>query len=104
VRFRVEIEREYHGRWLAHARVQALALRGVADRLEHGEAGPDLLDISLALLDELARHSRAASSGGAPSDRLERETTKRTGLTPKDFRNAPVEELGRILEEENPLS
>ena len=28
------------------AKVQALALRVVADRLEHGEAGPDLIDIS----------------------------------------------------------
>jgi len=66
VRFRVEIEREDDGRWLAEvpelpgvlaygaspeeaqARVQALALRVVADRLEHGEAGPDLLDISFS--------------------------------------------------------
>jgi predicted RNase H-like HicB family nuclease len=64
VKFRVEIEREQDGRWIAEvpelpgvlaygasasdaqAKVQALALRVVADRLEHGEAGPDLLDIS----------------------------------------------------------
>ena len=64
--FRVEVEREEDGRWLAEvrelpgvlayadssagavARVQALALRVVADRLEHGEAGPDLLSISFA--------------------------------------------------------
>jgi predicted RNase H-like HicB family nuclease len=64
VQFRVEIEREEDGRWLAEvpelpgvlaygasaseaqAKVQALALRVVADRLEHGEAGPDLIDIS----------------------------------------------------------
>jgi predicted RNase H-like HicB family nuclease len=64
VRFKVEIEREEDGRWIAEvpelpgvlaygqtaaeakARVQALALRVVADRLEHGEAGPELLDIS----------------------------------------------------------
>jgi predicted RNase H-like HicB family nuclease len=64
VRLRVELEREADGRWIAEvpelpgvlaygassteaqARVQALALRVVADRLEHGEAGPDLLDIS----------------------------------------------------------
>ena len=32
----------------AKAKVQALALRVVADRLEHGEAGPDLLSISFA--------------------------------------------------------
>jgi hypothetical protein len=30
------------------ARVQALALRVVADRLDHGEAGPNLLTISFA--------------------------------------------------------
>jgi predicted RNase H-like HicB family nuclease len=62
--FRVEVERESDGRWLAEvrelpgvmayapsaaeagARAQALALRVVADRLDHGEAGPDLLNIS----------------------------------------------------------
>jgi predicted RNase H-like HicB family nuclease len=64
VRFRVKIEREQDVRWLAEvpelpgvlaygaseseaqAKVQALALRVVADRLEHGEAGPELIDIS----------------------------------------------------------
>ena len=62
--FKVELEQEQDGRWLAEvlelpgvmaygstpqearARVQALALRVVADRLEHGEAGPDLVSIS----------------------------------------------------------
>jgi predicted RNase H-like HicB family nuclease len=64
ITFKVEIEQEDDGRWLAevvelpgvlaygeteHAalsRVQALALRVIAERLEHGEAGPDLLSIS----------------------------------------------------------
>ena len=64
VKFRVEIERETDGRWIAEvpelpgalaygsseaeaqAKVQALALRVVADRLEHGEAGPELINIS----------------------------------------------------------
>jgi predicted RNase H-like HicB family nuclease len=64
VRFRVDVDREDDGRWLAEvpelpgvlaygasaaeaqAKVQALALRVVADRLEHGEAGPELIDIS----------------------------------------------------------
>jgi predicted RNase H-like HicB family nuclease len=32
----------------AKAKVQALALRVVADRLEHGEAGPDLVSIFFA--------------------------------------------------------
>lgn len=62
--FRVETEREDDGRWLAEvielpgvvaygetqqiavSKVQALALRVIAERLEHGEAGPDLLSIS----------------------------------------------------------
>jgi len=62
--FKIEIEQEEDGRWIAEvvelsgvmaygttpeeakSRVQALALRVVADRLEHGEAGPDLLSIS----------------------------------------------------------
>lgn len=60
VKFRVEIERETDGRWIgevpglpgvlaygrtrdeALAAVKALALRVVADRLEHGEAAPNL--------------------------------------------------------------
>ncbi|MGH7874317.1 MAG: type II toxin-antitoxin system HicB family antitoxin [Candidatus Binatia bacterium] len=64
--FRVEIEQEEDGRWIgevvdlpgvlaygstseeAKAKVQALALRVLADRLEHGEAGPDLVTISFA--------------------------------------------------------
>ncbi len=64
--FRVEIEQETDGRWLAEvielpgvlaygqsreealAKAKALALRVVADRLEHGETGPDLLSISFA--------------------------------------------------------
>lgn len=64
--FAVEIEREEDGRWLAEvpelpgvlaygdteaeakAKIQALALRVVADRLEHGEAEADLLTITFA--------------------------------------------------------
>jgi len=64
--FTVEIEQEEDGRWIAEvvdlpgvlaygqtpeeakAKVQALALRVIADRLEHGEAGPELLSISFA--------------------------------------------------------
>ena len=62
--FKVETEQEDDGRWLAEvvelpgvlaygetqeaalAKVQALALRVIAERLEHGEAGPELLSIS----------------------------------------------------------
>ncbi len=60
----IEIEQETDGRWIAEvmelsgvmaygktpeeaqARVQALALRVIADRIEHGEAGPELLNIT----------------------------------------------------------
>jgi predicted RNase H-like HicB family nuclease len=62
--FTIEVERENDGRWIAEvpelpgvlaygasrleasARVQALALRVVAERLEHGESGTDLVNIS----------------------------------------------------------
>jgi predicted RNase H-like HicB family nuclease len=64
ITFKVEVEQEQDGRWLAEvvelpgvlaygeteqaalSRVQALALRVIAEQLEHGEAGPDLLSIS----------------------------------------------------------
>jgi predicted RNase H-like HicB family nuclease len=62
--FTIELEREEDGRWIAEvpalsgvlcygqtreqavARVQALALRVIADRLEHGEAPAELLNVS----------------------------------------------------------
>lgn len=66
--FSIELEQEADGRWIAevpdlpgvlaygatdreaNARVQALALRVVADRLEHGEEDPDhLTSISFAM-------------------------------------------------------
>jgi len=64
VHLTVEVEREEDGRWIAEvpdlagvlaygesrdqavARAEALALRVLADRLEHGEAGPDLVSVS----------------------------------------------------------
>ena len=60
----IETEREEDGRWIAEvsdlsgvlaygqsreeavARAEALALRYLADRLDHGEAGPDLVSVS----------------------------------------------------------
>ena len=57
---RIEIEREEDGRWIAEvpdipgvmtygttreeaiSKVEALALRAIADRLEHGEEAPEL--------------------------------------------------------------
>jgi predicted RNase H-like HicB family nuclease len=64
ITFKIETEREHDGRWLAEvvelrgvlaygdtqqaalSRVQALALRVGAERLEHGETGRELLSIS----------------------------------------------------------
>jgi predicted RNase H-like HicB family nuclease len=64
--FTVEFEREEDGRWLAEvlelpgvmaygktpdqaiARAQALALRALADRLEHDEGAPEFISISFA--------------------------------------------------------
>ena len=64
VNFSVETEREDDGQWIAEiveipgamtygstieeatAKVQALALRVLAERLEHGEIGPEFIDLS----------------------------------------------------------
>ena len=64
MKFLIEIEREEDGRWIAEvtdlsgvmaygktreeamSRVQALALRVLAEQIEHGEATPDLLSVS----------------------------------------------------------
>lgn len=62
--FRIELEQEADGRWIAEivalpgvlaygvtqtdamAKVQALALRVLADRMEHGEAVAELLNVT----------------------------------------------------------
>ena len=62
--YRIEVEQEEDGRWIAEvlelpgamtygptrdeaiARAKALALRALAERLEHGETGPDLESIA----------------------------------------------------------
>ncbi len=62
--FKIELEREDDGRWIAEipdlpgvttygksrdeaiAHIQALALRVLADRLDHAEAAPDLLSVT----------------------------------------------------------
>lgn len=66
MRFEVELEREEDGRWIADVpdlpgvmvygatkeealrAVEALALRVLADRLEHGELDADLITVSFA--------------------------------------------------------
>lgn len=64
VTFKIEVDREVDGRWIAEvpdlpgvltygqsrdeavARVQALALRVLAERLEHNETPPELLAVT----------------------------------------------------------
>jgi len=64
ITLKLDVEREVGGRWLAEVielpgvlaygdtqgaavlKVQALALRVIAERLEHSEAGPELLSLS----------------------------------------------------------
>ena len=64
MRLRIELQREDDGRWIAEvpdlagvlayaqtrdqalAKVQALALRVIAERLEHGEEAPSLLQLT----------------------------------------------------------
>ena len=64
--FKVELEREADGRWLAEvvalpgvlaygatrdealSRAEALALRVIADRIEHGERAPELNNLFIA--------------------------------------------------------
>ena len=66
VQFDIECDREEDGRWLAEvpqlpgvlaygssrdeamARAEVLALRVLAERLEHGESGPQSISISVA--------------------------------------------------------
>jgi predicted RNase H-like HicB family nuclease len=66
MKFIVETEQEEDGRWIAEvlelpgvvaygqtpeearARAQALALRVLAERLEHGEMAPELVSVSFA--------------------------------------------------------
>jgi predicted RNase H-like HicB family nuclease len=66
ITFTVEYEQENDGRWLAEvlelpgvlaygqssdeaiAKAQALALRVLADRLEHGDSAPEFVNISFA--------------------------------------------------------
>lgn len=66
MRFSIQLSRQTDGRWIAEvselpgvmvyggpsqdaiAKVKALALRVVADRLDHGEAAPDLAGVTFA--------------------------------------------------------
>lgn len=68
LQFKIETEQEEDGRWIAEvidlpgvlvygatkddavSKAQALALRAIADRIEHGETHPALLNISFAAI------------------------------------------------------
>jgi predicted RNase H-like HicB family nuclease len=93
--FQIEVEEEADGRWIAEvptlpgvliygvtrtdavARVQALALRVLADRLEHGEAVPELLTVTFQAAGQVgppprpgASLRRCCGSGGPSSAKL----------------------------------
>ncbi len=85
--FRVELEREDDGCWIAEvpdlpgvlmyggtreeavARVQALALRVIAERLEHGEAAPEFIHPS-SPRESVAERPGQAGPRCAAADRL----------------------------------
>ena len=90
VPFSIELERESDGRWLAEvpdlagvlcygadrdeavARVQALALRVIAERLEHREGPAEFLNVAFHDDEEMG-------------PRMLARIAKRTGLTPDDL-------------------
>ena len=90
--FTVEYEQESDGRWLAEvlelsgvmaygktsdeaiAKAQALALRVLADRLEHGEGAPEFLNISFAAAESVVICQSEARSGCASPRWLDSQT------------------------------
>ena len=82
MKFTIEYEQEEDARWLAEvielpgvlaygrtpeeaiAKVQALGLRVLADRIEHGEEAPALLSVSFAPYESMAVNQGKARSGG----------------------------------------
>ena len=108
----IELDRETDGRWLAEvpdlpgvmvyghdredaiSRVQALALRVIADRLDHGEAVPEPLSVTLRQAGSshrvLAREGWADvvfafHDGEEIGPAMLSRIAKRTGLTPDDL-------------------
>lgn len=89
---RIEIEREEDGRWIgevpalpgvlaygntaeeARAKIEALAFRVIADRLEHGESVPPEV-----------RNVFAFHDGDEIGPRMLARLAKQTGLTPNDL-------------------
>ena len=81
---RVEVEQESDGRWLAEvpelpgtmvygvtladalARVQALSFRVLAERLENGEAVPELMTVSFQAAAVTAERLAQDAAGGRP--------------------------------------
>lgn len=89
--FRIEVEQEEDGRWIAEilelagamadgptrddavARANALALRVVVERLEHGELVRTLRISPSGLRDRLAEHSSRPVGRRTRADRMEHE-------------------------------
>jgi predicted RNase H-like HicB family nuclease len=120
---RIEVEQEVDGRWLAEvidlpgvmaygasrldalARVQVLALRSLADHLEHGEAIPEFLQVAFQPATqsmEIADRDMIISKLLEPPSRKDfaalvseaRQVAKQTGMTPVDV-DAAVKEVRR---------
>lgn len=91
----VETEQENDGRWIAEvpeipgamsygptqveavAKAKALALRVLADRLEHGEAVPEMSNVFPSRHEPMAEHQGAPGLGCAVARRLENQTRAR---------------------------
>jgi predicted RNase H-like HicB family nuclease len=86
MKFTIEIEREDDGRWIAEvpalsgvlcygqtreeavAHVQALALRVIAERLEHGETPAELLNVSFESVERERSQHKQGYSGAGPGE------------------------------------
>ena len=97
---RIEIAREEDGRWIAEvadlpgvmtygttrgdavAKAKALALRVIADRLEHGEEVPESAEMFAVPHEFMAFIQSPKSLGGAAPHRLERQAHQRFASHP----------------------
>lgn len=91
----IECERETDGRWIAEivqipgamaygttrdeamAKAEVVALRAIADRIEHGEANPSMSRFHWPLRDELAVDPRPPGLGRTPASGLDDQAPQR---------------------------
>jgi predicted RNase H-like HicB family nuclease len=115
ITFKVETEREDDGRWLAEvlelpgvlaygdsaqatvAKVQALALRVIAERLEHGEAGLTSSALRSTLRDHLAEHPRSPGAGGSSADWLDRQSANPVPIGHSRVKGGPTSSLRSMM-------